>query len=231
MNKKNSILLLIIFAFSCQRNQDPVKRFEGRTYILENSQKLYSKLDSCMPKANGGFQEFNGIKISSDYLIIDSLSLDLNRDHLPDKIMVLSPRLQEEDELSNKCYNSPFNNRLLVTILSQNDKYIIGTVNERLILNNSEFYSLPYKKLNREADGFSINFFVGSTIRCRYKFTFKGTVNNCYLQNSKYSCYVMDLSKDEEKEIKYNQVDSTKLENVDIRKFITIPNLREGDKE
>jgi len=118
-----------------------------------------------------------------------------------------------------------------VTILSENDKYIIGTVNERLILNNSEFYSLPYKKLSKEKDGFSINYFVGSTIRCRYKFTFNGSVDSCYLKTATYSCYVMDLSKEEDKEIKYGQADSTKLENVDVRKFINIPNLREGEKK
>jgi hypothetical protein len=225
MKFRNTFLYLIatsISLISFAQNKESQKQYIGITITGRN---IFSKFGSCDINANKYFKDYLGLKISSDFQILDSIRINANDDGIPDYVVVLSPVIQEEELFGSFCYKQSYNHRLLLILNSSTNGYIVHTVGENVIVNKSEYQSEPFRKLLSTKDGFGLSFFIGSVNKCYYDFFFKKNNGNYYLDSSFYNCYKVDLSANDEKKRTYQLSDSTAIEKIDIRKYLVIPNM------
>lgn len=230
-----SFILLLFFIIACSVSPAPPPplppiRLEGESFFVRGNM-LYSKLDSCNDEQfNKEFMDLEGVQISKAYRIVkEELNVHLNEDTLLDKLLVISPNIQEIDSFRHKCYKTSYNTRLLLVLLrdSMTKQLNISMVNEKAILNRIESQSQPFRRLESEGKRtFMLRYYLGSSLRCYYDFFFQQKDTDYYLYKSYSYCYFIDFSQEEEKTRWYNDVDSTKLSHLDIRKFIIFPDFK-----
>ncbi len=195
------------------------KSFKGNSYICIND-SILSKLNFCNNHIKNKFFNVGNVSISADYEIKDSISLLINNDLIPDKILVLSPTVNNDDDAeTSACRNSRYNKRLFVVLLSNNTKFHVSTINENLILNEHDSQSEPYRKMVAERRGFILEYFIGSVNKCYFNFHCSIRDANIYLISNEYNCYRTDLTSSKKGTRKYNE----KIDNVDIYKHMSIP--------
>ncbi|WP_118973652.1 hypothetical protein [Taibaiella koreensis] len=227
MNLKIVLSTILLFAFlnACYAQHATNQKIEGKSFLFEKD-RLSSKRHLCKQDKNPTFLNFKGIQFSSSYVLIDSLNVDLNKDGIADWIVILSPRIQELDQYKDACYKTVFNTRLLMAIISEKGSYHVSAINENLILNRFEYQSEPYRKIEKEVDGFVIRFYIGSVIRCNYDFHFTANKGGPFLSKTSYDCYRRDLSRSAQSSLNFKNANTTSLSKINIRPFIRIPNLK-----
>jgi hypothetical protein len=111
--------------------------------------------DSCLTVINSFHKKFN-IYISDFFVILDSLTIDLNNDQVMDRIIVVSPLFLEAYG-AEKCQfgKDRLSKRLLVEVLNLNGQGKIRHVYTNLISDVGGVLS-PYNGIFSTEDGFKI---------------------------------------------------------------------------
>lgn len=227
--KVKKLCALIAFSqllFSCKaENSFKETKLEGESYFYKDGE-LTSKFNLCdSSMQTKQFTVFHNFRFTDNYVIKDSVYSDINNDKVKDWILVLSPAIQEDDSFAHPCYYSKYNKRLLVVALSKNGKSDL-IVNEHAILNKAESQSEPFRKIDLDKNGFTIKYYLGSTLRCYFDFSFTKNDDDFYLHSLRRECYLIDLSKSDTLYQKYAVADSLNLNKIDARKFINFPALK-----
>ncbi len=104
-------------------------------------------------------------------MIKDSCNIYLNNDKQIDKLIILSPKSQENINITN-LYPDDLNKRLLIGLNASNKKYKFSFINENAILNSQDYQSEPLKKISYKNSILILSFFTGSSIKCNYDLLF-----------------------------------------------------------
>ena len=168
-----------------------------QSFLLKGD-TIIARYNLCDTSHHLDFYNIKNVLISSDYEIIDSVSLHINNDKFPDLVLILEPQVDPEYKIDSggqyirdgDCRSYDTNgNKLLVVLLSQGaGKYKIGLINQHAIeKDQSVFY---YKgKMKNVRNGFYTNYSWGSVNRCEYSFYFKVIDGEIYLVSNEYGCY------------------------------------------
>jgi hypothetical protein len=190
------------------------------TFSFRND-TLKSKISHCNSPSPPSYYRLLNFTIDSNYLLIDSMKSNFNTDKTLDYIFVFSNKIQEGDLQITEC-NKKYNKRLLVVLLSKGNKYEASIINEKVVLNTTEYQSDPFRKITSLKNGFQLSFYFGTRIRYYYDFIFKfDGRSDFFLYKSKRESYDIHVSESNEiMEKKYLRTKSTNLKNMDIRNFI-----------
>ena len=148
INKNNAAILLCLFFHINVFAQQKASSF----FISKDT--IISKLKFCDGVIEKGFSSIGNIWFSQDYEIRDSFSIFINKDKIPDKIVILSPivlRKYDLDTSYSDCVKSKFARRLFVVLIGIGDNnYKIGLIKDDLILNPYEVaWHDPYIKTKK----------------------------------------------------------------------------------
>ena len=173
------------------------------------------------------YYDIHGIKVANYYQIIDSLTIFLNKDNISDKVIVLSPVSQENQD-TLPCELKPKKRVLLVFVsTSGRNSYRIDFLNENVILNTYDYQYNPFRGMKRTKNGFRILFEFGSIINCMYEFDFVCKKAEIMLQRRTYQCFNKGNPDLSEKKTENFNGQKYKLRNLNLNEFIHIPNLLE----
>ena len=220
INKNNAaILLCLFFHINVFAQQKPQSFFVSNDTVI-------SKLSFCNGVFEKGFSSIGNIWFSQDYEIRDSFSIFINKDKIPDKIVILSPivlRKYDLDTSYSDCVKSKFARRLFVVLIGIGDNnYKIGLIKDDLILNPYEVaWHDPYIKTQKTEKGFKIENFLESVTRCYYDFYFEIENEKIYLTAREYNCYNPG-SRNSDADNKYYK---KLIDKLNIRDYVKIPNV------
>lgn len=177
MNIKFLILILVLSLISCNYSERRNIAINSEINIdtLKANTKFKINDSICYSLINSYYKQF-GIYISTYFLIEDSLRIDLNNDGNKDMLIVLSPVSLELVEKSN-CITDSFPKRLLVEIISNNEKYNIGNVYSNLISDIGGGLS-AYNGIYLTKNGFAIEHQRGSKYSFNYIMEFNINSNS-----------------------------------------------------
>lgn len=180
---------------------------------------VINKIDAPCNKAISTYTNINNIRISNYYEAIGSLNIDKNI------LLVLSPAYQQNSKL-NQCGKQD-QDRLLVLI--NNEKKLV--INKTAILNNIDYQQDPFQRIQKEKNGFSLNFEFGSIIMCNYVFKFIDKNNDYIFDSESHQCF--NKGNPDLYEVKSNTFleHHILLADFNITKYIQIPNLLTKSKE
>jgi len=206
-----------LFLFFIYPHAPYAQGLKGVTYTCAND-TILSKLDYCTNPSGNKFFSIDDISISTDYTLLDSISLHTNSYNA--EILILSPAINDRDgAAAATCRNSKYNKRLFVLLTNAKNKFHVQTINERLILNENDAQSEPYKKIVPDKNGFILQYFIGSINKCSFNFHFAIRGQDIYLVANEYNCYTTDLKTAKKGTRKYNK----KISQVDIYKYLPLP--------
>jgi hypothetical protein len=202
--KFNKILYFLIIALvfsiinACGINSNhslKLVNFENDTVKYIHNKNI----DMCF-NFTDTFYETNGILISNNYLIEDSINIDLNKDGLSDCLIVLTPKYLLPD--SNTCIlHDSVCYRLLVEVINENNKYRIRNTYPNLISGIGGVLS-PYNGMFITNDGFKIIHQAGSRYSWEYSVYFSSNKDKISLFEISKKCSFED--KDTVLNYKYN---------------------------
>lgn len=109
-----------------------------------------------------------GIAISKYYVVKDSLSLDINKDGLIDNLIILSPTLLENSNISCGDFSPT---RILVEVLNFNDGARVRNIYSNLISDIGGVLS-KYNGIKKTKRGFEISHYSGSKYSWSYSMEF-----------------------------------------------------------
>lgn len=141
------------------------------TFTFKND-TIKSKIVLCDPQEQTSLFRLFNLIIDSNFLIIDSMKCMLNTDNSYYYIFILSNKIQENDVHIADC-DEKYNMRLLIILLSKDNKFDLPIINENIILNRTDYQSEPFRELVCINSGFKIGFYFGTRIRYYYDFYFK----------------------------------------------------------
>ncbi len=195
------------------------------TYINSNNCIIPSSEVYNTDSIDLGCFTFLGIKISNFYLIKDSLKLKLNNDSKIDYYLIISPITQEYGE--DTVHVTPhLAKRLLILLVSENNKYNISFINENIIPNNYDYQSDPYMGITlNEWEGINLSVSTGSSVKCHYKYFFKKNNKGTYLAKSNMNCYLINLTDSYEKERLYKFKKNRRIETIILDNYLYKPKI------
>jgi hypothetical protein len=184
---KNKLICLIVLIFltdnACCAKMNPFITNDCNSDTIK-----YSGNFSChdLPDI---YYKSNGITISSDYIIEDSLNIDLNKDGLKDKLLVLTPQylipfssnceLEKLEDID--CY------RILVEIINNNRKYKVRNCYYNLISGFGGTLS-AYTGIYETTNGFKITHGMGARYYLEYSMFFTTSKHEITLEKISKLC-------------------------------------------
>ena len=157
------------------------------------------------------------------YEMMDYITGDLNGDKRPDAILIL--KQLGEDTVSSMEGNRPF----IILIRQANGilKQVKRNDSAMLCRQCGGAFGDPYDHMTISKNGFTIDFYGGSSWRWgyTYRFNYKSAKNNWYLVNEKEISY---QDGDPEKTSKEAVIGETELEEVTIDNFSAMPTYTES---
>jgi hypothetical protein len=160
--------LVLILAVSCNiKTKRTSFNQEVSDTLYYQSPKRSDSNDTCLHLINTFHKKFN-IYISDFFVILDTLSIDLNNDRVMDRLIVASP-LSLEANNEGKCLfgQDTLSKRLLVEVLYLNGEGKIRRVYRDLISNVAGVLS-PYSGIFLTQDGFKIVHEAGAKYSWKY---------------------------------------------------------------
>ena len=191
-------VLFIFIAVSCNvkiKTTGVNQRLTDTLYY--ETANLNEANDSCLHIVRSFHKKFD-IYISDFFVVLDSLSIDLNNDQVMDRIVVVSPMSLEASAEKCQLGDDSVSNRLLVEVLNFNGEGKIRHVYANLISNVGGVLS-PYNGIYSTDDGFKIVHEAGAKYSWQYTNRYSVTNGIIALVESIKKC-----SYDEkEKEVSY----------------------------
>lgn len=187
---KNIIAILVLIISSCiskERNSQGADRnaaLDTVKFIDIKTEKMNSQ---CSSVVSGYYTKF-GVLISNYYILMDSLSVDLNGDKYADTVVILSPKSLEPVE--SKCDFSfdPKPKRLLVEIIKNGDgESKIRGIYSNVISDIGGVLS-HYSGIFTTKDGFKVIHEAGANYSWSYSTEFSSTKNHLVIKSISKTC-------------------------------------------
>ena len=142
------------------------------------------KGDSCMALANRFHEKF-GVLISDYYVVLDSLSIQLNQDSRMDRLLVLSPMSLEYD--TRICPQDQNPKRLLVELIQGENGVKVRRIHANLISDVGGVLS-HYNGISLTAGGFEIVHQAGARYYWTHKMIFSANKDSITLKRVEKTC-------------------------------------------
>jgi len=204
------ILIFILISFKkvfCQKNE--------YIFLAKNDSIQIYLAKKYQPSAT--YYLWNNICIPKPYQIIDSIRLKKNASNLYDLILVLGVKNKDSAMNSDSEY---VHSRLLVFIKKKTIGYKLISVNSNVIPAVDEYANESFQGIQEDDNNIILKFETGTSRKCEYRFWFKKYGGRFILSQLLLECYLIDLSKQQNKNIKYGYMSKRDITVLNLRKII-----------